>query len=458
MIRKLKSLVSASEHFHANVCVELDIIHRLFRECDEEKFLKGYIQRRGSEPLFTLLYTQEQLELLKNRHCVVHFDATGSIFKKWKGIDKRILLYSIILPNERIGEPPIAIAEMISSEHTTEMISHFLFTTKMDMNRINVKSPIKLFLVDFNWALIHAVLHAMNNGMGIERYLICSFNSMMVGRDYECDTGVFVCGNHAIHIVCRKFSKTQRADKDKVAAFKQCFVLLQYSQTIIDFESVLKDIFALFGSEYVTEQVQLAKERITDKLEKWDLKKVITKNTETNQSHETNVLEEELITKSKRGIRKNSPWLRYFERMFNNEKRKYEESETRNPYYSPQMITYLIEHWLSLLPLWSFAVMSLFDLKNNKCWHSNAHVEGWFASVKATHLKKSSIGARITIPKFIQTQRKFIKQRLLRFTLDESRPYNKRKQKNDEKKVPIWRKRNGEKRKEPNMSNQRNEI
>ena len=430
VIRKLKSLISASEHFHANVCVELDIIHRLFRECDEEKCLKGYIQRRGSDPFFSFLYMEEQLNLLKNTHSVVHFDATGSIFKKWKGIDKRILLYSIVLPNEREGEPPVAISEMISSDHNTEMITHFLFTLKMDMGRLKLKSPIKLFVVDFNWALIHSVLQSFSNGMNIEQYLVSSFNSVVSGSQFGCSTGVFICANHAIHIVSRKFAKTKNADKDKVAAFKQCFVLLQYTQQIEEFEEILILIFAMFGSEYVTEQVQEAKELIKKKLEKWNINKMNTDDVGTFS--EMRELEENNIFKTSKGIRKNSPWLRFFKKIFDEKKQKYDESENANPYYSPELISYLINHWLSLFPLWCFAILNLFDLDKSKCWYSNAHVEGWFASVKATHLKKSSVGARVTIPKFIQTQRKFIKQRLIRFTLDSSRPSNKRKQKDND--------------------------
>jgi len=63
----------------------------------------------------------------------------------------------------------------------------------------------------------------------------------------------------------------------------------------------------------------------------------------------------------------------------------------------------------------------LYDIVDKQSWYSNCHVENWFASVKASHLKQSSIGARLSVTKFIQKEREIILQKINRFKLSESR-------------------------------------
>src|SRR5271155_4635587 len=105
------------------------------------------------------MYTEEQILLLTNKPCpILYLNATGSIFKKWQGFQKRMLLYSLITPNLHLNEPAIAVAEMISDTHTTEIISHFLLSFRMDVNRVRSRGlqpfPAQLVITDFSWAII----------------------------------------------------------------------------------------------------------------------------------------------------------------------------------------------------------------------------------------------------------------------------------------------------------------
>jgi len=79
------------------VCNELDLLHNLYSESDNEKCVRGFIQRRDSNLFFVTMYTEEHIDLLNRQGiAILYFDATGSLFRKWKGFEKRMLLYSLI--------------------------------------------------------------------------------------------------------------------------------------------------------------------------------------------------------------------------------------------------------------------------------------------------------------------------------------------------------------------------
>ena len=91
--------------------------------------VSGYIQDLAREPIVVHLFTEKQLEILK--HCkpqpiILHLDATGSLISKIDPTHKNLFYYAPTIQHPSVNTSPIPLAEMISSDHTTAEISHFL--------------------------------------------------------------------------------------------------------------------------------------------------------------------------------------------------------------------------------------------------------------------------------------------------------------------------------------------
>jgi len=274
VIRRIKSQISSTEQLHKDAGMELDMMQKLYKETDFNKQIRGFIQRRGADPFFITFYTEEQLKLLKG-NLILYFDATGSIFKKWQGFSKRMLLYSLVVEHDHTGEPCAPVAEMISCDHTTEALSHFLFGLRLDCNRLQSRLglasfPVELVVTDFSWAMIHAVFHSLNDALTVEKYLHLTHKSL-AERDEWCPvTGVFLCANHVIHIVARKMFKVKDSvTKENREAFLLAFALVQYSKTFDDALSNIKLLLSVFGGGIQTRKVAKAKKLLNERIKKW---------------------------------------------------------------------------------------------------------------------------------------------------------------------------------------------
>ena len=445
VVRRLNSLTKKCERLHKDVCIELDMLHNLYSDSDGNKCLKGFIQRRGSNPFFVSMYSKEQIDLLHKQGTVIlYLDATGSLFRKWKGFEKRMLLYSLILPNLHVGEPCIPIMEMIANDHTTEMVSHMLFSLRLDLNRLHKQLglapfPAQLVVTDFSWPLIHSVFHSLNDGMTMEIFLTQTYDSLIANKEWsKSSTGIFICANHVVHIVVKKVkSMSKQVSADCKNAFIHSFILLQYTLNNEDAIETIKLISTVFGTSRMSKDVKKATKMLHSKIRHWKISKRhdINEIVDSNQMNQKPNDDDRQIKKGSKYIRKSSPWLAYFESILQGVSKHLARDGVvqaeGNPYFSADLMKYLLEHWLSLFPIWCTAASKLYDIVDKQSWYSNCHVENWFASVKASHLRQSSIGARVSVTKFIQKQREIIMQRLRRFQLSESRDAPSRKKKSD---------------------------
>jgi len=284
VLRRLKSLINKSERLHKDVCIELDLLHNLYSESDNEKCVRGFIQRRGSNPFFVTMYTEEQIDLLNRQGtAILYLDATGSLFRKWKGFEKRMLLYSLILPNIHPSEPCVPIAEMISNDHTTEMVSHMLFCLRLDVNRLHKQLglssfPAQLVVTDFSWPLIHSVFHSFNDGMTMEIFLTRTYDSLISNRDWSKGiTGIFICANHVVHIVVKKVKLlSKEVTTDCKNAFIHSFILLQYSKSKKEAIKTVKLICTVFGTCHMSKEVLKATAKLNSRIWKWEIGDSVT--------------------------------------------------------------------------------------------------------------------------------------------------------------------------------------
>ena len=91
--------------------------------------VSGYLHYLAREPLEIHMFTEEQLGVLnyfKSHPIVLHLDATGSLIRKIDANHKNVYYYALTIQHPFVTTSPIPVGEMISSDHTTSEISHFL--------------------------------------------------------------------------------------------------------------------------------------------------------------------------------------------------------------------------------------------------------------------------------------------------------------------------------------------
>ncbi|XP_029173298.1 uncharacterized protein LOC114942159 [Nylanderia fulva] len=115
------------------------------------------------------MYTEEQINVLDKNDIIIHFDATGSIIRKPKGIKcKRILYYAIVVNKNGTILP---VAKMITAVHDINAISIFLKTFRHFLRTKRFSWPLfSVIVVDWSWALINAIMNEWNT-LTVSQYL-----------------------------------------------------------------------------------------------------------------------------------------------------------------------------------------------------------------------------------------------------------------------------------------------
>lgn len=100
-------------------------------------------------PLYVIMYSQSQLDIIDINDQIVHFDATGSVIRKLKDIYcKRIMYYAMVIKK---SESIISIVEMIISNHDIPLISIFLKRYRQFVEINQRKWPLfKVVVVDWS--------------------------------------------------------------------------------------------------------------------------------------------------------------------------------------------------------------------------------------------------------------------------------------------------------------------
>ena len=118
-----------------NICILLLLLRE--KHLQEEKeatqvlpnsLLPGYIQRVHAFPFSVTCYTEAGIRLFHSmaKTSVLYFDATGTLTTLPTSSSSTLLYYSMVISHPLPKNPPVAVAELISSEHSVLAISHFL--------------------------------------------------------------------------------------------------------------------------------------------------------------------------------------------------------------------------------------------------------------------------------------------------------------------------------------------
>ena len=323
-IRKVASEGIQKSQMDKDVCTSLNKVRNSLTEQESERELppnvvEGFVHMICLYPLIVYMWTEDQVRLWHELAAkdISYLDATGTIVGNHEG--KRVLYYALVLGHPVEGNPPLPIAEMITSDHSATNIRAFLERLKRDESRVfngRVTMP-RQVNTDYSKAIILAVLRELNDET-IEAFLNRSFRIVNKKADKQELTKMnpHIGCSHFMHIIHRNLMTISRAqrrvnnDEDTKDIKSEVWYrfnmysvsLLVNSRTLNEFDSILKDVIVCLLSNHQNNMVRNAFHRIWERIhmEKNDM--------DINVSHIAVKIEPDLTNESDTPMAKNNPF------------------------------------------------------------------------------------------------------------------------------------------------------
>lgn len=356
-------------------------------------FLPGYIQDIGYDPFNILLFSNLQLEALVTLSrpdvseprsvpsCLggitLHVDATGTVMKPCKGIEKRTYLYSAVthIKEKRMVIP---ILDYLSACHTWVHIDRCLESINVHLHNIcerkKIKHPIITRVVtDMSFALLKAVTFNMNR-MGLEDYLNTIYRCI-VNKQNTSPIKVLVtlCYSHNMKRASDLLSR-KKVPKHVRQLFLHGLANLSSSQTVLEFTNLYKSLATIFCSEKSSNRIY----ELVTSIENSNL--IIA--SETSVFSDTHCEDDEATGKS---LRESSLFYHHFKKITENVKlTSFSEPESveKNKYKSQGAWTVFNEEFSPFIPFW--ANFCFLAYGNKEGLLTNGIVEGHFRYAKTT--------------------------------------------------------------------------
>ena len=429
VLRKVASERRKSEKYHENIMIDICTTRDILNETEDvNSKTKGYIQYIAYHPFTVIMFTQEQLNILKEsiakQKAKLYLDATGSIIKK---IEKQNApyYYTLIVKSDKIGEPPLPIAEMVTTDHRTANVTHFLNLLRQHTSELTVHTKPQKIEIDFSWVFIHSTLLAFNHH-DINHYLATCWNISNGKTEYKNHlTIIHICASHMIKSFINRIA-TITKDKGLKDFIVHWFALMQNTTSITSAIELWTNLSSALKTKSLTkeatESISILNSAIASKGE-------IVKEENTVCDHIDVTVEVDLASLEQQGpIRRRSPFYNAFEIPISI------DGHHDNDYYCPEALRLIHAQYLPLFPLWSGIMLG--DLGRHmypeahtmigETRDTNAPVENWMKIIK----KDIFQGRKHILPgKFIRTMHSNLKGRIKAHNMD-LRPTKKQKKKN----------------------------
>jgi len=199
------------DDLHQDFDVFLDMLTEQLDDKWIGEHIKGFIQLNCKKPFLLVTFSEKSLlQIIKAAeygHVFTYLDATGALIDRPIGTDKKVYLYSLILPGDsEKGHFPVA--EFISSMHSVPYITLFLSLVDHALKKLSTRSIIiDKIETDFSLALLQSACLSFNK-MSLMNYLTVIFNKHENNERLEHGfTVIHICSSHLVKTVLRK-SKT----------------------------------------------------------------------------------------------------------------------------------------------------------------------------------------------------------------------------------------------------------
>ena len=217
VFQKIASEAKKKEQRSEDLVTALILLKDEFIKATSSYRYPGYIQRIHVWPFAVMCFTEVGVRLYHHmvKDHTLFCDATGTIVtlkgdKNLQSVESPILYYSLVIQNSK-GNSPVAVAEMITSEHTITSVTHFLECFRRQEATVygwrNVSMPHRI-VIDRSLVLLNSFLRVYNME-SFSQYLHRSFRVVSGCADEKDYNGVFIlaCVSHVMNSakhLCRK--------------------------------------------------------------------------------------------------------------------------------------------------------------------------------------------------------------------------------------------------------------
>ena len=325
-----------------------------------------------------------------------------------KTCQKSIYYYALTLQHPIYCISPVPVAEMISSDHGTAEITHFLnkwvLTSKVILHKdLNINQ----IEMDYSWAIMHSSCLSFNK-LSIALYLSKCWeivNNDNFSKRLTIPTVLHLCSAHIMHRISYKIDKDYKIDKKLKRLVLHAFGTMVNSRNIDEIKRVFESLCILLTTESILPLVSKSL---------LDLEELVKGEIEIT-GLEIDLIDDDIENDARNTYRKTSPFGRYFEELYCNAIAKIspqkQQTNNKNVCYSPKIIEYLMTYYMPLLPLWSGIILSKVKVSGVPT-DSNVHVENWFKIVKHS-IFNSHINIRVG--DFVRDIFPYIEDRLASF-------------------------------------------
>jgi len=330
-----------------------------------------------------ILFKIEILEDIKHRFPVFFFDSTGTINKEIIG-QNLPFFYSVTMYNEN-KKCYIPMVEFFTTDQSQRSVTQFLTSAMFIISEYQKSKQFNqelirncIFVTDQSSVLINSVLKVINK-CNLSQYIQWTFDIIMGGKDdisyfKLMKTLIYYCATHFLKNVLKKTKKFTNNVKVK-KAFVFCFSLIQNATDLGQIENYIDIIFTIFDSKFQDENVQSALDLLDQEIQSRQLNylyhSINKKNIQLDKSSETLYI---IKPESKNEIYVNSPYTKYYDKIFKNKKNlsfikndnnKKDKNKKLidNLFYCPNLIS-IIEEQMFSIPLWSGLMLKVFEIQN----------------------------------------------------------------------------------------------
>ena len=204
--QQLSSEAKRAHQHHSDMLQSLHLLKEDLESQTVDCDLKGYIQRIHASPFGIMCYTEYGVRIYHHmvKRGALYCDATGTLvtFKGTGTSRGETTLYYALVVQHPHNFGPVAVAELISTEHTVNAICHFLECFRRAEATLygwrNITTPCRV-VIDRSNVLLYSFLRVYNLE-SLSDYLHRCFR-VVTGCGEECDYKgmfVFACISHVM--------------------------------------------------------------------------------------------------------------------------------------------------------------------------------------------------------------------------------------------------------------------
>lgn len=306
-------------------------------------------------------------------------DATGKLVRPIDRAKGAVLYYALILAGGEDMHGPLPIAEFISTVQSTHFIAIFLLSV---MHALKERTGCKGIIinkieVDFSLASIQAIMKSCNdtNLSNHLKYLYDLVQKANYKNNSPNFTVAHICSVHIHRAVARKLHRMTR-DREVHQVAKMFLAQLIHSDTLQFAEAIFTNMVIVFATKSKTNLVDIAMQE----MKSMHANNLCIKIEAHDTPDQVDVDDPEDIETA---LRHGSPFFQHFHVIMTqitneNKNQQCRAESTKNMFYLPSFLDYILEYYMPFFPLWSALVICTFGILRD----SNQPVENWFKNMK----------------------------------------------------------------------------